>query len=308
MEVPVVVLTARMTCSAVGGRRSHPLVSFSALRWAATTEMSASEVCNWVAMSFSTPMRPMWSCGAGLGGVGRLTSVQRQNQTRARLSAQRKSGSAMTHGDLTATAWRKATTSSQFSMMVVNVLAVACFASPGFVVFSSYASMVTSLSSSFFSSTLLTFSPSFAHSVIEQAEIFRRSPASDSPQRVAASIRNDGRRTALCGVQSRCFFERARSPAAAQRRTSGIGRQILSPSAAKAMSILTEITEGELRYTSREKTTTDSPSDFFQMDAWPDVNCNLAGVAILVSIARLGESLQTFLYFLAAASIARMNY
>ena len=75
MEVPVVVLAARMTLWVIGGRRSHPLVSFSSLRWAATTQWSTSAVCNRFAMFLRKPVRPMWYCGAGLGGVGRLTYV-----------------------------------------------------------------------------------------------------------------------------------------------------------------------------------------------------------------------------------------
>ena len=86
----------------------------------------------------------------------------------------------MTRGDLTATAWRKAKTSSKLSVMVVNVLAAACFALPGFA-FASSASMVMTLSSSLASSTSLVVSSSFANSVMEQAKILRSSPASDSP-------------------------------------------------------------------------------------------------------------------------------
>ena len=64
-------------------------------------------------------------------------------------------------------------------------------------------------------------------------KIFRSSPASEFLLRITASVRNGGRRTALHGVQFRCFLKRARSPAAAQRRTSVMGRWILSPSAEK---------------------------------------------------------------------------
>ena len=49
MEVPVVALAANMMRLAVGGRRSYPFVSFSALRWEATMWRSASAVCNQVA-------------------------------------------------------------------------------------------------------------------------------------------------------------------------------------------------------------------------------------------------------------------
>ena len=87
--------------------------------------------------------------------------VQRWNQMRARLSAQRDSGAAITRGDLTATAWRKSNTLSQLSEMVVNVSAVACFALPGFANFVSSASMVMTLSSLLSSSASLVFSPSF---------------------------------------------------------------------------------------------------------------------------------------------------
>ena len=168
----------------------------STSNWAAATGRSASTVCNLVATSAKTPMGPMWSCGAGLGGVGRLMSVQQRNQTRARLSARRESGDTVTHGDLTATAWRKAKTSSHLSAMVVNVSAVACFALPFFVIFLSSASTPPSISSSS-SSPPLSFSPSFAHSVIETEKIFRSSPASDYMLRIAASVRNAGRRTLI---------------------------------------------------------------------------------------------------------------
>ena len=70
IEVPVVALAARMTWWAVGGRRSNPFVSFSALCWAATLGRSTSAVCNRVIMSVRTPVRPMWSCGTGLSGLG----------------------------------------------------------------------------------------------------------------------------------------------------------------------------------------------------------------------------------------------
>ena len=86
-------------------------------------------------------------------------------------------------------------------------------------------------------------SPSFAHSMRERAKIFRSSPTSDFVWRIVDSVRNDGRRTALRGVKSRCFFKCTSSPAAARRRTSAIGRWILLPSVAKVMTILRETTE-----------------------------------------------------------------
>ena len=98
MEVPMVALAARMTSWAVGGRRPHLLVSLSISRWAATTGRRASDMCSRVATSVRTSVRPMWSCGAGVGGFGRCMSVQHRNQTRAHLSTQRESGSAITRG------------------------------------------------------------------------------------------------------------------------------------------------------------------------------------------------------------------
>ena len=84
---------------------------------------------------------------------------------RARLSARRESGTAVTRGDLTVTAWRKAKTLSKLSAIMANVSAVAYFALPFFVVFSSSASMPPSFSLSL--SSPLALSPSFVHSVME---------------------------------------------------------------------------------------------------------------------------------------------
>ena len=125
MEVLLLLLATGMMRWPVGGRRSHPLVSFSASRWALTTGRSDSAVCNLVATSFRTPVRPMWYFVYGLGGVGRLMSIQQRNQTRARLSALREIGNVVTRGDLNAISWRKAKTSSQSSAMVTNVSTVA---------------------------------------------------------------------------------------------------------------------------------------------------------------------------------------
>ena len=100
--------------------------------------------------------------------------------------------------------------------------------------------MVTFLTLLLSSSSPLTFLPSFAHSVTEQAKIFRSSVVSASLWKIAASMRNGRRRTALHGVQYCCFLDHARSPAAVRRRTSAIRRRILLPTAAKVVSILRE--------------------------------------------------------------------
>ena len=59
MDVLVVALAARMTRWAVGGRRSHPLVSLSILLWAVTMGQRASAVYSSVATSVRTSVRPM---------------------------------------------------------------------------------------------------------------------------------------------------------------------------------------------------------------------------------------------------------
>ena len=58
MEVLVVALATRMARLAVGGRRSHPFVSFSALHWAATTRGSALAVCTRFSTLVRAPVRP----------------------------------------------------------------------------------------------------------------------------------------------------------------------------------------------------------------------------------------------------------
>ena len=135
MEVLLVALAARMTRWDVGGRRSHTLVSFYASLCTAMTGRSTSAVCSLVATSVKTPVRTMWSYGDGLGGVGRLVSIQQRNQTRAHFPARREIGAALTHDDLTTTAWRKAKTSLQLSEMMTYVSAVSCFVFSVFFVF-----------------------------------------------------------------------------------------------------------------------------------------------------------------------------
>ena len=74
------------------------------------------------------------------------------------------------------------------------------------------------------------------------------------------------------------------------------------------MSILRETTEGELRSSAREKTAMDYPNDLFPTAAWLNVTSTLPGIVLLVSIARLGKSSQTFLYFSADGLLVRIIY
>ena len=121
IEVLLVALAARMTRWAVGGRRSHTFVFFFTLCCARTTWWSASKFSNIVAMTLKTAARPMWSCGAVLDGTGRLISDHRGNQTHEHLYVQIDNGAAMTHGDFTPMAWRKANKLFQSYTMVANV-------------------------------------------------------------------------------------------------------------------------------------------------------------------------------------------
>ena len=83
IEVPLVALAARMTQWIVGGRRSHPFVSFSASRCAETKGWGTSEFFNLVVILLKTTVRPVCYCWALLDDAGRLISDRRRNQTRA---------------------------------------------------------------------------------------------------------------------------------------------------------------------------------------------------------------------------------
>ena len=85
-----------------------------------------------------------------------------------------------------------------------------------------------------------------------------------------------------------------------------MGRRILSTSVTKEISMLIETTEGESRFSDRANATKYHLRDLLPMVACTNVCWILPGVVLLVSIARLGKSLQTYLYFLAAGSLARM--
>ena len=83
IKVLLVALDTRMTCCAVGGRRSHPFVSFSASRCAETKGWGTSEFFNLVVILLKTTVRPVCYCWALLDDAGRLISDRRRNQTRA---------------------------------------------------------------------------------------------------------------------------------------------------------------------------------------------------------------------------------
>ena len=76
----------------------------------------------------------------------------------------------------------------------------------------------------------------------------------------------------MCSVQSRCFFELTVFPAAAQRSTLVMGRQILSLSVAKAMLISIKMIEAESSYPARENSATDSLRYLFPTDACANVS------------------------------------
>ena len=259
---------------------------------------STSAVCNLVVTSLKTPLRPVWSCGTVLCGVVRLVSDHRRNQMRMSLSAQRESGAAVNCGDLTATSWKKSKTSSQLSVLVTNVSAVACLFFTVFFFLSSYYSLYLSLLSFSLSfSSPPSSPPSSALSMTEQAKILRGYPVSVPPSRIDAFVRNYKRKTALRRIQYRWFFYLVRSLAAAQRSISMMGRRILLPSVAKAIVMLIEITKFESSDPARANATTDSPRDLFPTDACLNVSWISPGVLILVSMPILGKSSQTFYIF-----------
>ena len=76
-----------------------------------------------------------------------------------------------------------------------------------------------------------------------------------------------------------------------------MGRRILLLSVAKAISMLIETIEVESRFPARANTTTDTPRDLFPTVTCVNVSWTSFGVALLVGMARLGKSSQTFLYF-----------
>ena len=129
-----------------------------------------------------------------------------------------------------------------------------------------------------------------------------------SLSRISASVKNDGRRTALSGAQSLCFLDPTRSPSAARKITSAIGRRILSPAMEEAMSELIETEVNRLSDPSGANVVTDPPRDFFPMDRFANVSCALLGMELLVGMARLGKYSHTSLNFLLAGSLVCMRY
>ena len=85
-----------------------------------------------------------------------------------------------------------------------------------------------------------------------------------------------------------------------------MGRQILLPSMEKAIFMLIETTEVESRFPARANATTYYPIDLLPTSACAKVSWTSPGVTLLVSMVRLGNSSQTFFYFLVAVSLARM--
>ena len=152
-------------------------------------------------------------------------------------------------------------TLSQSSAMLANVSEVHFFFSPVFFFVSSILSSsllpLSFLSSSFPSS-------SSALSVIVRAKILSISFAEVSKLRSAAYVNNGWRRTELSGTSSLCFLDLARSPAAAQRSTSAIGRWILSTAMAKSISASIEKVEDELSDPARASAITDYTRYIFQ--------------------------------------------
>ena len=198
----------------------------------------------------------------------------------------------MTRGDFTVTYLRKAKTSLQLYVMVANVSAVdLLFFSVLFFESSSDYSSSLLLSSSLFP---LSFSSSSNLSVMERVKILKNSSTEVFTSRIFASVKNGRRRTALRGVQYRCFLDLARSPAEARRSISAIRRRILLLSTEKAIMTSIETAEGESSDPVRGNDATDSPRDLFPTDAFENVSCTSHDMALLVSKVILGKLSHTF--------------
>ena len=143
-------------------------------------------------------------------------------------------------------------------------------------------------------------------SVPVPTKILSRSSAEVSPSRSAASAKSGEIRTELSGDHSLYFLDLSRSPAAAWRSTSAIGRRILSPAMEKAMLASIKITKGELSDTARENVVIDYPRDFFSTDTKTNFSCTSPGVSLLMSMARSVKSPHTRLNFLLVSLITRI--
>ena len=122
--------------------------------------------------------------------------------------------------------------------------------------------------------------PSYALSMTEQAKIFRSSPASNPLFSIEASVKNDVRGTAFRGLQSCCFFKRARSPEAARRRTSVMGRRILFLYMAKSMYMSTKAIEVDWSDQARLNVTMDSSRYLLLTYVCTNISWTSPGVAL----------------------------
>ena len=83
-----------------------------------------------------------------------------------------------------------------------------------------------------------------------------------------------------------------------------MGRRVLSTSVTKEISMLIETTEGESRFSDRANATKDHLRNLLPMVACKNFSWTSPGVALLMSMARLGKSLQFFLFWWMARSRA----
>ena len=143
---------------------------------------------------------------------------------------------------------------------------------------------------------------------MECANILRSSSTEVSLSLIDASVKNGGRRTALRGVQYTCFLELTSFLSAAQRSTSAIGKQMLSPSTVKEMLTSIETTEGEWSDSAKENAAIDFPKDFPLKDACVNVSCTSPSKMLLVSMVRLEKSPSTFLYFSLTSSLVSKKH
>ena len=184
MVSPSAALTARMTHFAVGGRRSHPRVSISALHCAVTKGQRSSTFLINVAMLLSNPVSPEWSCWTLVIDVDRgvrWLSGQRQNLSHVCFSARCKRGTTTARGAFTSTYWNNLRMLLQLAAILSVLLhAVASFSVALSLVYLMLSSLSVPLVLSLFDSSATDYNP---RSEIFTENFLRSPPVVVSPSR-----------------------------------------------------------------------------------------------------------------------------
>ena len=177
-----------------------------------------------------------------------------------------------------------------------------------------FSDLVFAFSFSLYSLDPLSLSYTISYGVLSaswtrifSAKVFNRFSAAILPSLTNALVSNGRMRTAFLDVQSQIFFDFSRLPAAEWKRNSVVGRHIFLPFLEKLRSVSIKTTVGASRDPNKEKAVTVSPRDLLPMDACAYVTWISLGVALLVSTARFGKSVQICLNFELAGLSDRME-